>query len=147
MIFIKNKYTTWYYNIINNAKSRNITEGYTENHHIIPKSLGGNNSKDNLVTLTAREHFICHWLLPKMLNGTSKRSMYFALNAMIRHNETQDRHIVTSRQYRIVREQFAKHIGEHNKNIKRKSRSPEAIEQHRKKITGLKRSQEAIEKL
>lgn len=39
--------------------------GYTEKHHINPKCMGGNNDKDNIVALTAREHFICHWLLFK----------------------------------------------------------------------------------
>lgn len=42
MIFIDNKYTYWYYNIVHRAKTRNIT-GYTEKHHIIPKSCGGDN--------------------------------------------------------------------------------------------------------
>jgi hypothetical protein len=50
MIFIDNKYTRWYYNIVNNAKSR-IPTGYTEKHHIIPKSCGGSNFKDNLAKL------------------------------------------------------------------------------------------------
>jgi len=45
--------------IIERAKSR-ILEGYKERHHIIPKCMGGNNEKDNLVYLTAREHFIIH---------------------------------------------------------------------------------------
>jgi hypothetical protein len=62
MIFINNKYTNWYNSIINNVKNRNIT-GYTEKHHIIPSSLGGDNSKENIVSLTAREHFVCHLLL------------------------------------------------------------------------------------
>lgn len=43
-----------------------IPEGYTENHHIIPRSLGGDNSEINLVNLTAKEHFLCHYLLAKM---------------------------------------------------------------------------------
>ena len=45
--FLKNKYTKWYYSIINNAQNREIND-YTESHHIIPKSLGGNNSIENL---------------------------------------------------------------------------------------------------
>jgi len=64
-IYLQNKYTNWYYSIIDNAKNR-IVDGYTEKHHIIPVSLGGNNSSDNLVILTAREHYIIHWLLTKM---------------------------------------------------------------------------------
>lgn len=43
---------------------------YYEGHHIIPKSEGGegrsyNFSHPNIVLLTAREHFIAHWLLSK----------------------------------------------------------------------------------
>lgn len=33
---------------------------YYEKHHIIPKSLGGTNKKDNLVKLTPKEHFLAH---------------------------------------------------------------------------------------
>jgi len=40
--------------------------GYTETHHIIPVSFGGSNNKTNLIELTAREHFIAHYLLLKM---------------------------------------------------------------------------------
>ena len=64
-MFTLNKYTKWYYAIVDRAKIR-INDGYTENHHIIPKSLCGSNTKDNKVDLNAREHFICHLLLTKM---------------------------------------------------------------------------------
>jgi 5-methylcytosine-specific restriction endonuclease McrA len=53
--FLDNKYSRWYYAIIVNAQAR-ISDGYTENHHIIPKCLGGSNLKENLVNLTACEH-------------------------------------------------------------------------------------------
>ena len=36
---------------------------YHERHHIIPRCLGGNNHKNNLIDLFAREHFIAHRLL------------------------------------------------------------------------------------
>ena len=51
-------YTKIYNKIIETRASR-IPIGYSEEHHIIPKSFGGPDSKDNLVRLTAREHFIC----------------------------------------------------------------------------------------
>lgn len=83
MIFIDNKYTRWYYSIINAAKARTLqSDIYTERHHIIPKSLGGDNSTDNLAILTAREHFICHWLLTKMTTSNDKQRMSYALHAM-----------------------------------------------------------------
>jgi hypothetical protein len=40
--------------------------GYIEGHHIIPKCMGGDNSKDNIVFLTGREHFVAHQLLVKL---------------------------------------------------------------------------------
>jgi hypothetical protein len=41
-------------------------EVYGEKHHIIPKSLGGDDNITNIVKLSAREHFICHALLAEM---------------------------------------------------------------------------------
>lgn len=84
-MFINNKYTNWYYNIINNAKNRVLT-GYFETHHIIPKSLGGSDDKLNLVELTAREHFIVHKLLVKMTTGKSKQKMSYAYCLFFRDN-------------------------------------------------------------
>jgi hypothetical protein len=49
--------------IIKRAKTRKL-EGYVEKHHIIPKCMGGSNEKQNIVELTAREHFyvICYYV-------------------------------------------------------------------------------------
>jgi hypothetical protein len=83
-MFNQSKYTKWYFSIVENAKSKNYDE-YTEIHHIIPKSLNGSNEFDNLVTLTYREHFILHMLLPKMIDDTEqKRKMHYALSMMRR---------------------------------------------------------------
>lgn len=77
-MFINNKYSEWYYSIIDRAKSREL-DGYKERHHIIPKSWGGSNNADNLVDLTAREHYICHLLLIRMTEGELKAKMYLAI--------------------------------------------------------------------
>lgn len=67
-MFNDTKYTTWYWSIVNRAANRNLPDTvYSERHHIIPKSLGGNDNSSNIATLTAREHFICHYLLTKMV--------------------------------------------------------------------------------
>jgi len=47
------------------AKNRTIS-GYSEKHHIIPRCMNGDNKKDNLVRLTAREHFVAHLMLTKI---------------------------------------------------------------------------------
>jgi hypothetical protein len=67
--FLDNKYTKWYFSMIENARGRiNSPEEYLESHHIIPKCMNGRNDADNLVALTAREHFIAHVLLTKMVD-------------------------------------------------------------------------------
>jgi hypothetical protein len=107
MLFIDNKYTSWYYQIVTNAKARN-TSGYTETHHILPKSLGGTNDSDNLVALTAREHFVCHLLLTKMVTGVSLAKMSKAAWMMsnCRRQQQTSGYQVTSRQYATLREQY-----------------------------------------
>ena len=60
-------YTHIYWNIIHN-RLHNKVDGYVEHHHIIPRSEGGPDNNDNIVALTAREHYICHLLLAKIYN-------------------------------------------------------------------------------
>ena len=43
---------------------------YYEKHHIIPRCCGGTDNSSNLVLLTAREHFLAHYLLTKMYKNT-----------------------------------------------------------------------------
>jgi len=102
-MYLQNKYTRWYYSIIQRAQSRILPQDiYTEKHHIVPRSLGGNNSKDNLVRLTAREHFVCHLLLTKMTTGKELRSMSYAAWQMTFVNG-RPRHNTCSRTYEYLR--------------------------------------------
>jgi hypothetical protein len=59
-------YLKIYNNIIERGKlrghSKKELDGYYESHHIKPKCLGGKDCKNNLVLLTAKEHYICHLL-------------------------------------------------------------------------------------
>lgn len=73
--------------IVERAKTT-IREGYMERHHIIPKCLGGDDSQGNLVLLTAREHYLCHWLLAKHHN-IKKLWNAFAMMSVI--NDRQER--------------------------------------------------------
>jgi hypothetical protein len=109
MIFIQNKYTSIYYTIIARAQARVLADDtYTEIHHIVPKSLGGSNSKDNLVALTAREHFICHRLLVKMTSGTNRSRMSHAVWAMLVRGKKTDKGRITSRTFETARQEAAK---------------------------------------
>lgn len=99
-MFKENKYSQIYFNIIKRAKSREKI-GYTECHHIIPRSLGGKDDPDNLVELTAKEHFICHLLLPKMTIGEHHYKMVYAFVIM------SGRKTYGSRRYAFYREEYA----------------------------------------
>ena len=96
-----NKYSKWYFSIIENAKVRDSI-GYVERHHIIPKSLGGSNNIDNIVRLYPKEHFICHWLLTKITNGPDYHKMLYALSNMCRTSKNQKR-ITSSWQYDLCK--------------------------------------------
>lgn len=104
-MFIDNKYTKCYYRIVTFAANRMIT-GYTEKHHIIPKSMGGTNNADNLVRLSAKEHFVCHLLLTKMLDGPLKSKAVKAAKMMAKvFGPGQQRYKVTGRIYEYLKSQ------------------------------------------
>lgn len=58
-------YKEHYRRLIERGRKRNI-EGYTETHHIVPRCMGGDDLKENLVKLTPEEHYVAHQLLVKM---------------------------------------------------------------------------------
>ena len=123
MTFIYNKYTRIYNNIVERAKTRTIS-GYIENHHIIPRSLGGTNDKDNLVALTAREHFICHLLLTRITQGQDKKKMISAVFYLTgRGKANRDNRIKSSRLYENLRTQLSAIVSEQKKGCKQPPRS------------------------
>ena len=56
-----------YQRLMTCAQARGKLDGYVEMHHILPRSHGGSDTKSNLVALTAREHYLAHWLLWRAL--------------------------------------------------------------------------------
>ena len=84
------------------------SSNYYENHHIIPRSLNGSNSSENLVLLTAREHFICHWLLVKIFpkGSDERRKMLFALWSMRRNPTQTNNRYLNSRTYEKLRLEY-----------------------------------------
>lgn len=126
-MFIQNKYLNWYNRIICSAKGRSSDPKiYYEKHHIVPRSLGGSNDKDNLVKLTAREHYVCHLLLVKFMeNNHDKFKMMNAVSKFMNARSYQKR-ILTSREYQICRE-YARECAVYFAQF-RKPRSRESIE-------------------
>jgi len=108
-MFIDNKYLKWYNSIVTRAAERSTESEFSEKHHIIPKSLGGTNEAGNLVILTPREHFICHWLLTKITSGKLRARMMFAIMTMRQENKYQTRYDtkITSRIFEKIKLQLS----------------------------------------
>jgi len=87
-MFIENKYLKIYYQICDRGKLCRKLE-YSEKHHIIPRSFGGNNKAENITVLTAREHYIAHLCLFRCTIGEYKKKMGFALFVFKRQNTIQ----------------------------------------------------------
>lgn len=129
-----NKYTKWYNQITERARNR-IIDTYTETHHIIPRSLGGTDDINNLVELTAREHFICHWLLTKIHVGDERNKMLSAFFLMRGNNSYQNRY-TNGRAYETLREEYARYISKMNSG---RVQPPEEKAKQIAAITGRKR--------
>lgn len=120
-LFIENKYYKWYYSIIENALIQNRKKinpsnpkyVYYEMHHILPscmfpeyKSLKKN--PWNKVLLTAKEHFVCHLLLPKFVVLDNHRfKTTHALYAMVNQNNSQQKRN-NSKMYEYAKTQMIK---------------------------------------
>lgn len=113
----ESKYSRWYEALIYKAQTR-IIEGYVEKHHIVPRSFGGDDSKANLVKLTAREHYIAHALLWKMkFPGIYNSKMAFAFNTFINKMTTEIRGVnhtykISSRMYETFRKEYSRLLKE-----------------------------------
>lgn len=115
-MFLENKFTTWYYQLVNTAIQRDPDPSqYYEKHHIIPRCLGGLDNKQNLVKLTAREHYIAHMLLVKMTKANQRIKMQSALWKMLSINGKQNRYIPCNRQYEMIKKVIVKNLSDLNK--------------------------------
>jgi len=76
-------YQKIYENLIERSRNRNLNE-YTEQHHIVPKCIGGSDDPDNLVRLTPEEHYVAHQLLTRIYPDEPKLIYAAALMGLTR---------------------------------------------------------------
>jgi len=81
------RYSDRYHKIISHYRVT-FTEGFTESHHIVPKCMGGNNEKNNLVDLPPKAHFIAHYLLTKMYPDNMKLKHAFAMMGVCNQHQS-----------------------------------------------------------
>lgn len=82
-------------------------------HHIIPRCIGGTDSHENLVKLTAREHYIAHLLLTKMLEGNARYKLQIALWRMCSFKS--GRYVPNNSAYQQAKENMAEALSKLNK--------------------------------
>jgi hypothetical protein len=103
------EYTRIYNQLIERAQSRTL-EGYTEKHHIIPKCLGGSNDKENLVELTAREHFLCHMLLCEIHPKENKLKHALFLMSIGKQRIKENHYVIGSRVYERLKTEYSQFL-------------------------------------
>lgn len=105
------------YESIISSRKQNKAEGLIERHHIIPKCLGGGDNIGNIVELTPREHYVCHYLLAKIHGGSLWSAYYFMSHAKTNSGRGVR---VTSKMYDAARKGYIKYLktktGEKNSN-------------------------------
>jgi hypothetical protein len=136
-IFLNNKYTKYYYQVVTSAQEKTRKRGRgIARHHIIPAHfyidnkrkekdeatltkgwlLGNPDEKSNLVYLTHREHLICHLLLRKMIEEEKRAGCIYAAWRMVNY-ELEDGSVIkcNSRLYDKIRTEVAE---THSKTMK-----------------------------
>jgi len=85
----------------NRVKLRKNQEDYIyyDDHHILPKCLNGTNERENLVLLTAKEHYVCHKLLTYIYHENRKIACAFHKMSFSKRYGT----IISSRDYEYAR--------------------------------------------
>lgn len=131
-----------YQKIYDNLINRNILRtGYVENHHILPRCLGGSNNQENLIKLYPEEHYLAHLLLCKIYPGNQKL-LYAAMNmttgAMINNGKR------SNKAYGWLRRQYAESMSGENNPARR---IPDLQKEAAKKRLGQTRSKETRAKM
>lgn len=103
-MFIDNKYTKIYLSIVQRYQTI-AAVGRIEHHHIIPRSMGGSNRKENVVALSPKAHFVCHHLLTKMTDGPNQIKMLHAFWRMV--HSPQHAQPITAKVYHSIRSRRA----------------------------------------
>lgn len=128
-MFKQNEFLEEYNSITTKARSRGLTKPFKESrnyvyyeiHHIIPRSMGGEDNAANTVLLTAQEHYRCHELLPMFTSGENKAKMIYAWNMMSRIKGVK----IDSNLYQRHKEMLSDQVSARRKGSKS---SPETVE-------------------
>ena len=131
-------YVEIYRSLIERALGRRL-QGYVERHHIVPRCLGGSDERQNIVELTAREHYVAHQLLTKIhpgIPGLTYATMLMSGKGVLGKH--------ASRSYEWVRRRYAAHKSAAQKG---RARPPEAMEAMRAAVKAMVKTEEHRRKI
>jgi len=146
-------YQLVYHNIINRARLENRRKYnkcnsnyvYYEAHHVIPKCIGGKGRTSdwrwhkNIVLLTPREHFICHWLLTEIYpNNIKLASCFFRFcQGRQKYHQGQNYYRPSSRMYEYARNKIITiGISDDTRNKMRASKLGDSNPMRRPELSG-----------
>lgn len=98
-------YLKFYHQLILKAQNRSLHNIYVERHHIVPLSLKGEDIESNIVSLTAKEHFVAHHLLWK-IHRNPQMTKAFMLMCNVKRNGV--KYKISAKEYQILKEEFSK---------------------------------------
>ena len=136
--------------IIDRARNRTL-QGYRERHHVIPRCMGGVDTANNLVELTAREHFIIHKLLVEIYPAESKLVYaYWMMSRNVSNLKYKREYRVSSIDYEYARKIFSEVSSNQQKGKRLTDEHKLALSiaaKTRKTRTPIKHSEETKQKL
>ena len=141
-------YLNRYNKLIEYAKQHPAVD-YAETHHIIPKSLGGLDTADNLIKLPSRLHFIAHWMLWKAYDTNELAYAFWAMAHQKKRGQEQRYTKINSKTYAILKERRSKLISKSNSDrwkdpvwaekmaqtLSKSKSSPEVKAEYRERMT------------
>jgi hypothetical protein len=142
-------YLKVYCNLIRKAEDRTPPDGYTEKHHIFPKSIFGKNNR--IVILTGREHYIAHALLEKIcikrysLDNWKTIKMITAFWCM--NNQNTKNEYFNSYLYENLKIRYTKNVKGENHHSYGRNHTQETKNKISKKNSGRKPTEETRKKL
>jgi hypothetical protein len=123
-------YKRLYDRLIQKGQNRTLSE-YTERHHIVPRCMDGTDDVQNIVRLTAEEHYVAHQLLVKIY--PKNVALVNAAYAMTKHTSNRR---MNNKLFGWLRKRASKLTTgiPKSEETKRKMRKPKSVE-HRASIS------------
>lgn len=104
-----------YVTFVNNIKRLGKRKlDYCEIHHIVPKCMGGDDSPENLIKLTLREHFITHAMLARENDHIGIQSAFIQMC----HKRVGRQHFkINSRIYESLKQKLYESLSDYNSGM------------------------------